>query len=82
MSKGKEVDMGGVFDYFGERSHPDYTKDLTDEQIKNRNTLRKIMLDNGFKPLDTEWWHFTLEDEQYPDTYFTFPVSDDSISTQ
>ncbi len=20
------------------------------------------------------WWHFTLENEPYPDTYFTFPV--------
>ena len=27
-----------------------------------------------FKPLDSEWWHFTLKNEPYPDTYFTFPV--------
>ena len=30
---------------------------------------------NGFKPIDCEWWHFTLENEPYPDTYFEFPVS-------
>lgn len=80
MNTGKEADMGGVFDYFGELSHPDYTTGLTDEQINNRNTLRDLMIENGFKPLSTEWWHFTLEDEPYPDTYFTFPVSKDSVS--
>ncbi len=79
MATGKEADMGGTFDYFGERSHPDYTQDLTPEQLENRNTLREIMVENGFQPLDTEWWHFTLADEPYPDTYFAFPVSEDSV---
>ena len=32
------------------------------------------MLANGFKPIAEEWWHFTLKDEPYPDTYFNFPV--------
>lgn len=82
MDTGKEVDMGGTFDYFGELSHPDYTGELTQEQIQNRNTLRDIMLKNGFKPLDTEWWHFTLENEPYPDTYFDFPVSEDSVAAE
>jgi D-alanyl-D-alanine dipeptidase len=36
--------------------------------------LRRAMLRHGFKPLDTEWWHFTLADEPFPDTYFAFPV--------
>ena len=82
MDTGKELDMGGTFDYFGELSHPDYVGDLTEEQIENRNALRDIMTDNGFLPLDTEWWHFTLADEPYPDTYFTFPVSGDSVAAQ
>ncbi len=82
MDTGKELDMGGTFDYFGELSHPDYVGDLTEEQIENRNALRDIMTDNGFKPLDTEWWHFTLEDEPYPDTYFTFPVSEDAVAEE
>jgi D-alanyl-D-alanine dipeptidase len=38
-------------------------------------TLRKAMLRNGFVPIDCEWWHFALEKEPYPDTYFEFPVS-------
>ena len=47
---------------------------LTQEQIGNRMLLREAMLKHGFKPLRTEWWHFTLRDEPYPDTYFDFPV--------
>ena len=74
MSTGKEVDMGGTFDYFGERSHPDYKGDLTARQLANRKILRDAMLKFGFKPLEEEWWHFTLKNEPYPDTYFTFPV--------
>lgn len=40
-----------------------------------RNTLREAMMDAGFKPFTTEWWHFTLADEPFPDTYFDFPVN-------
>ena len=74
MKTGKEVDMGGTFDYFGELSHPDYKK-ITKQQYKNRMILRDAMVKHGFKPLYSEWWHFTLENEPYPDTYFTFPVN-------
>ena len=59
---------------FSEISHPDY-REITDEQYENRACLQKVMIRNGFKPIDCEWWHFTLEDEPYPDTYFDFPVS-------
>lgn len=85
MNKEKEVDMGGTFDWFGEESHPDFSGDpetlyfdpeggLTSEQFYNRMMLRAAMMRHGFKPFSTEWWHFTLEDEPYPNTYFTFPV--------
>ena len=75
MKTGKEVDMGGTFDYFGEKSHPDYKK-ITKKQYKNRMILRDAMIKHGFKPLEEEWWHFTLKDEPYPDTYFTFTSKD------
>ncbi|MBO4863316.1 MAG: M15 family metallopeptidase [Eubacterium sp.] len=78
MTTEKEVDMGGTFDYFGELSHPDYTA-ITAEQYANRMILREAMLNHGFKPLAEEWWHFTLKNEPYPDTYFTFPVNSDSV---
>jgi D-alanyl-D-alanine dipeptidase len=74
MATEKEVDMGGTFDWFGIESHPDYTATLTPEQYANRMILRDAMVRHGFKTLDSEWWHFTLKDEPYPDTYFTFPV--------
>lgn len=85
MKTGKEVDMGGVFDWFGEESHPFYGMDprtgkirdhqkITAEQFNNRMILRKAMMRHGFKPISTEWWHFTLRNEPFPNTYFRFPV--------
>lgn len=88
MKKEKDVDMGSSFDYFGPISHPDvlpgqqagaYPTVLTEEQYQNRMVLRQAMLSHGFKPLDSEWWHFTLENEPFPDTYFTFPVNTGKI---
>ena len=73
MKTGKEVDMGGPFDYFGTLSHPDYTG-ISEAQYQNRMLLREAMTNNGFRPCGTEWWDFTLIDEPYPNTYFTFPV--------
>ena len=75
MRTGKEADMGGPFDLFSEVSHADY-RGITEEQYDNRMTLRRAMIRGGFKPLECEWWHFALDDEPYPDTYFDFPVSE------
>ena len=87
MKTGKELDMGGTFDWFGIESHPDFgggnpetlefqqiIPEFTSEQFYNRMVLRSAMLRHGFKPLDNEWWHFTLKNEPFPDTYFNFPV--------
>ena len=68
-----DVDMGGTFDYFGYRSHPDYPN-ITDRQKKNRQLLRSVMLKHGFRGIDTEWWHYTLNNEPYPNQYFNFTV--------
>ena len=78
MRTGKEVDMGGPFDFFSDVSHPDY-KGITEEQYENRMRLQKVMVRGGFEPLDCEWWHFTLKNEPYPDTYFNFPVSSEYL---
>ena len=82
LKTGKEVDMGGVFDNFGDVSHSSYTEGLTEEQINNRKLLHKIMTENGFKGINSEWWHFNLIDEPYPDTYFTFPIDKNLINKQ
>ena len=74
MCTGKEVDMGSPFDMFDVISHPDY-RGITQEQYENRMRLQQVMVRNGFEPIDCEWWHFTLKDEPFPDTYFNFPVS-------
>ena len=74
MSTGKEVDMGSPFDMFSEVSHPDY-RGITEQQYDNRMILQQVMVRNGFSPIDCEWWHFTLNEEPFPDTYFDFPVS-------
>ena len=70
---GSFVDMGGTFDLFSEISHTDYKK-LTKTQKKNRRILHDAMIKAGFSGIDSEWWHFTLKNEPYPDTYFNFDV--------
>ncbi|MBQ2596609.1 MAG: M15 family metallopeptidase, partial [Oscillospiraceae bacterium] len=74
MKSGKELDMGGPFDLFSERSHPDF-RGISAEQYDNRMFLQNAMTRNGFAPLDCEWWHFALKNEPYPEIYFEFPVS-------
>lgn len=78
MNTGKELDMGSPFDLFDEISHPD-CRNITDEQYENRMILQQVMVRNGFSPIECEWWHFTLKDEPYPDTYFEFPVSSEYL---
>ena len=70
---GKELDMGSPFDWFGIESHPDYRCKLY-MQSENRKVLHNAMVRHGFEGIDSEWWHFTLANEPYPDTYFDFPI--------
>jgi len=61
-------------EFTGDNSKSPVGRTITAEQFKNRMILRQAMLRHGFMPFDTEWWHFILKDEPFPDTYFTFPV--------
>ena len=61
-------------EYTGDNHKSPVGRSITAEQFAHRMILRAAMLRHGFKPLDTEWWHFTLKDEPFPDTYFNFPV--------
>ena len=61
-------------EYTGDNGKSPVGRSITAEQFRNRMILRTAMLRHGFKPFPTEWWHFTLKDEPFPDTYFTFPV--------
>lgn len=73
MSDGRELDMGTPFDFFSPRS---WTADasVTAEQHANRMTLAAAMRRRGFRGYDKEWWHFTLRNEPFPNSYFDFPV--------
>jgi len=70
---GKELDMGGTFDFFGPVSWPDSSL-VPAVKRANRLLLRTLMIKYGFNPYEKEWWHFTLANEPYPNTYFNFPV--------
>ena len=69
----EELDMGTPFDFFGHQSWVDSSQ-VTSQQRANRLLLRELMIKHGFRPYDKEWWHFTLLDEPFPETYFDFPV--------
>lgn len=71
--EGQLLDMGTPFDYFGPESWPSYDG-VNAEQKANRMYLQSIMVKHGFKPYKEEWWHFTLTDEPYPDSYFDFDI--------
>jgi D-alanyl-D-alanine dipeptidase len=68
-----ELDMGTSFDFMDKLSHPT-NHDMRREVLQNRLLLRKLMLSVKFKPLETEWWHFTLNHEPFQKEYFNFVV--------
>jgi zinc D-Ala-D-Ala dipeptidase len=51
--------MGTGFDHFSDTAHSDF-QHLPQQVLDNRKLLRSLMEENGFKVLDTEWWHFYL----------------------
>jgi D-alanyl-D-alanine dipeptidase len=69
----EELDMGTGWDFFGPESWP-ASLAVTPQQRANRMLLQSLMVKHGFRPLAEEWWHFTLEDEPFPERYFDFPV--------
>ena len=67
------LDFGTGFDCFSLASHPDYAG-VNSQAKANRLLLRTLMVNAGFRGLDSEWWHFTLQNEPYTDKFFDFPV--------
>ena len=64
-SLGQELDMGTAFDYFGQEAYHAYTN-LPDSVLANRKLLKETMETFGFKPIRTEWWHYSLPGQGYP----------------
>ena len=73
LETNEELDMGTGWDFFDPSSWPS-SSEVNAKQRANRMLLKLIMLKHGFKPISTEWWHFTLEDEPFPDTYYDFTI--------
>jgi D-alanyl-D-alanine dipeptidase len=67
------LDMGTPFDFFDPRAHTASTAVSADAQ-RRRQRLREAMEAAGFENFPKEWWHYTLRDEPYPDTYGEQPV--------
>lgn len=66
--------MGGDHDLMDEVSHHG-ARGITQDEARNRQRLRSVMEACGFCAYECEWWHYTLKDEPYPDTYFDFPIA-------
>lgn len=75
LATGAPLAMGGDHDLMDAISHHAAT-DISAEEQANRRTLRSVMELSGFAPYETEWWHYTLTDEPFPDTYFDDPVDE------
>jgi zinc D-Ala-D-Ala dipeptidase len=73
QSELSELDMGTPFDLFGAESWPDSPL-VSSVQRAHRMLLQVLMSRHGFEPYPKEWWHFTLKNEPFPNTYFNFPV--------
>lgn len=71
LTSGQDLNMGSDFDFFGEISHTD-SNQVSSLEKSNRLILKSGMLNCGFKSYSKEWWHFTLEDEPFSETYFDF----------
>lgn len=62
--KGIPLDMGAGYDDIRKIAYPTLEQEflakgeLTEKHISNRELLRKVMKSQGFRPLETEWWHF------------------------
>ena len=72
--------MGSSFDLFHPASWQD-SKLIDATHTANREILRQAMKARGFLEYQYEWWHFTLDNEPFPDTYFDFLI-DDSLQPE
>ena len=56
----QELKMGTGFDNFTDSAHQSFI-DCPKDILQNRKYLNALMEKDGFTPLETEWWHFTLK---------------------
>jgi D-alanyl-D-alanine dipeptidase len=68
------IDMGTGFDCFDPLAHLASTG-ITERQKRNRALLLTAMTAEGFSSYAEEWWHYTLDDEPHPDTYYDASIT-------
>lgn len=71
--RGSELDMGTSYDCFDEKSHT-FNSEMNDAVLENRKILMQAMEEEGYVNYSKEWWHFTYQPEEFPDTYFDVPI--------
>ena len=69
---GEELEMGTAYDFFGRAAHTDYF-DLPKNILENRALLQDLMNSIGFKKIQSEWWHFSCEEQMYPLSDWEWP---------
>ncbi|QNP74928.1 D-Ala-D-Ala dipeptidase VanX [Streptomyces roseirectus] len=74
LDTGELASMGGGHDLMDSLSHHG-TTGIGQVEARNREHLRSLMEGCGFSSYECEWWHYTLNGEPYPDTYFDFPIT-------
>ncbi|MFI0241331.1 D-Ala-D-Ala dipeptidase VanX [Streptomyces sp. NPDC016845] len=78
LESGDLAAMGGDHDLMDSVSHHG-AAGISQVAADSRKRLRSIMETSGFSSYACEWWHYTLTDEPYPDTYFDFPITQVSL---
>ncbi|WP_028923947.1 D-Ala-D-Ala dipeptidase VanX [Pseudonocardia acaciae] len=74
LTTGELAPMGGDHDLMDPISHHG-AQGIAQVEAENRQYLCSVMEDCGFRSYEYEWWHYSLKDEPYPDTYFDFPIT-------
>ena len=74
-----EIRYYGTYNFVGQRidGYEEPTALLTKQAAQALKEVSDDVRSQGYrlKIYDAyRWWHFTLKDEPFPDTYFTFPV--------
>ena len=67
------LEMGTPYDFFDKRSHTK-DKNISIKAQHNRRYLKQIMQESGFMNYPKEWWHYTLKEEPFSETYFDFII--------
>ncbi len=70
--EGCYVEMGSDYDFFGIESHID-NYNFSSEILENRKILLEGMTRFGFKPVRTEWWHFSYK------KMYAYPILNDPL---